>query len=58
MDILDLERTVNREWWMKQIADCDWSAGAYLYTMRRGEAGPHLHIRRETGRLLRLRGEG
>ena len=33
MDILDLERTVNPEWWMKQIADCDWSAGAYLYTM-------------------------
>ena len=32
MDILDLERTVNPEWWMKQIGDCDWRAGLYLYT--------------------------
>jgi len=32
MDILDLERTVNPEWWMKQIADCDWGAGMYLYS--------------------------
>ena len=31
MDILDLERTVNPEWWMNQIANCDWTAGPYLY---------------------------
>ena len=33
MDILDLERTVKPEWWLKQIADCDWAAGPYLYTL-------------------------
>ena len=30
MEILDLERTVRPEWWLKQIADCDWAGGQYL----------------------------
>ena len=33
MDILDLERTVKPDWWLKQIASCDWSAGQYLHTL-------------------------
>ena len=33
MDILDLERTVKPEWWIRQMADCDWIAGQYLYTL-------------------------
>ena len=33
MDILDLERTVKPEWWLKQLADCEWSAGRYLHTL-------------------------
>ena len=35
MDILDYERTVNPEWWLKQIGNCDWTAGRYLYTLLR-----------------------
>ena len=35
MDILDYERTVNPEWWLKQIENCDWTAGRYLYTLLR-----------------------
>ena len=30
MDILDYERSVRPEWWLKQIADCDWIAGPHL----------------------------
>ena len=33
MDILDLEHTVRPEWWLKQMADCDWVAGQYLYQL-------------------------
>ncbi len=33
MDILDLEHTLRPEWWLKQIADCDWAAGQYLYQL-------------------------
>lgn len=33
MDILDLESTVKPEWWIRQMADCDWIAGQYLYTL-------------------------
>lgn len=31
MDILDLERTVNPDWWLNRIAACDWNAGPFLY---------------------------
>ena len=33
MDILDYEKTVKPEWWLKQMADCDWIAGLYLHTL-------------------------
>ena len=33
MDLLDLERTVRPEWWIKQLENCDWTAGQYLYTL-------------------------
>ena len=33
MDILDYERTVKPVWWLKQIGDCDWTAGQFLYTL-------------------------
>ena len=33
MDILDFERTVNPAWWLKQIADCDWTAGQFLHAL-------------------------
>ena len=33
MDILDLESTVNPDWWIKQLTDCDWTAGHFLYTL-------------------------
>ena len=33
MDILDLERTIKPEWWIRQLADCDWVAGQYLHTL-------------------------
>ena len=33
MDILDLERTVNPGWWLKQMAQCDWTAGQFLHTL-------------------------
>lgn len=33
MDILDLESTVNPDWWTKQLTDCDWTAGHFLYTL-------------------------
>jgi GNAT superfamily N-acetyltransferase len=33
MDILDYERTVNPDWWLRQIAACDWAAGRFLHTL-------------------------
>lgn len=33
MDILVYENTVNPGWWTRQMADCDWTAGHYLYTL-------------------------
>ena len=33
MDILDYESTINPDWWLKQIAECDWIAGQYLHTL-------------------------
>ena len=33
MNVLDYEHTVRPEWWLKQIADCDWMAGQYLHTL-------------------------
>lgn len=33
MDILDYEHTVKPDWWLKQLDDCDWTAGEYLYTL-------------------------
>ena len=33
MDILDYENTVKPEWWLKQLAGCDWTAGQYLHTL-------------------------
>jgi len=36
MDILDLERTVNPDWWLRQMEQCDWTAGRFLHTMITG----------------------
>ena len=33
MDILDYGQTVRPEWWLKQIAECDWTAGQYLHSL-------------------------
>ena len=33
MDILDYGQTVNPAWWLRQIADCDWTGGQFLYTL-------------------------
>ncbi len=33
MDILDLESTVSPDWWIRQLTDCDWTAGHFLYTL-------------------------
>ena len=33
MDILDYESTVKPDWWLKQLADCDWSGGQHLYAV-------------------------
>lgn len=33
MEILDYERTVKPEWWLKQIDGCDWGAGPFLGSM-------------------------
>ena len=33
MDILDLEWTVSPDWWLKQLAGCDWAAGKHLHTL-------------------------
>ena len=33
MDILDYERTVKPDWWLKQMAGCDWGGGHFLYTV-------------------------
>ena len=30
MDILNLENTVNPDWWIRQIGEADWVAGPYL----------------------------
>ena len=52
MDILDLERTVKPDWWLKQIASCDWSAGQYLHTLLTGN---RFHAQcGETARVLLL----
>lgn len=52
MDILDLERTVKPEWWLKQIADCDWAAGPYLYSHVKEERFHELYGK--TARILLL----
>ena len=36
MDILDLGTAKNPNWWIRQIADCDWTAGQYLHTLLTG----------------------
>ena len=33
MDVLELESTVNPDWWIRQLTDCDWVAGHYLYSL-------------------------
>lgn len=33
MDIIDYQSTVRPEWWLKQLAGCDWTAGRYLHTL-------------------------
>ena len=33
MDILDYERTVKPDWWLKQMEHCDWGGGRFLYTV-------------------------
>ena len=33
MNILDLEHTVNPAWWLKQLQECDWPAGQFLYSL-------------------------
>ncbi len=35
MDILDFELTGNQDCWLKQLAECDWEAGRFLYTLLR-----------------------
>lgn len=35
MEILEYGNTVNPDWWLKQLADCDWTAGQYLHTLLR-----------------------
>ena len=52
MDILDLERTVKPEWWLKQIGGCDWTAGPYLYSQI--VDGSFHQIYGETARVLLL----
>ena len=52
MDILDYESTVRPDWWLKQIADCDWAGGQYLYSQL-AEGRFHEHYG-ERARLLLL----
>lgn len=52
MEILDLERTVRPEWWLKQIADCDWVAGPYLHKLLKERRFHELYG--ETARVLLL----
>ena len=52
MDILDYERTVRPEWWLKQIAECDWAGGRYLHTVLTENRFHRLYG--ETSRLLIL----
>ena len=33
MDVLELESTVSPDWWIRQLTDCDWTAGHFLYTL-------------------------
>lgn len=52
MDILDYERSVRPEWWLKQIADCDWIAGQHLCALL---SEGHFHsLYGETARVLLL----
>ena len=37
MDILEIETTVNPDWWIRQIGECDWTAGQHLYTVLKGK---------------------
>ena len=37
MDILDYERTANPAWWLKQMAECDWTAGQFLHSLLTGD---------------------
>ena len=52
MEILDLEQTVKPERWLKQIAECDWVAGSYLYQLLTEERF-HEHCGK-TARVLML----
>ena len=31
MVIIDYHRTVNPDWWLKRLSQCDWTAGQYLH---------------------------
>lgn len=33
MEILDLEKTINPQWWMKKLESCDWTAGQFLHSL-------------------------
>ena len=47
MDILDLETTVNPDWWIKQLTDCDWTAGHFLSlkeTVSFSRSNPNIEI--------------
>ena len=49
MDILDYGKCANPAWWLKQIGECDWSAGQHLYTLLRedrlqGEYGENAQL--------------
>ena len=52
MDILDYESCINPDWWLKQIAECDWTAGLFLHTLLKGNRF-HEHCG-EKARLLLL----
>ena len=37
MDIVDFERTVNPDWWLKKMENCDWTAGQFLHSLLKGK---------------------
>ena len=52
MNILVYEDTINPAWWLKRIAQSDWTGGQYLYTLL-AENRFH-HVCGEKSRVLLL----